>query len=71
MKVEWRSATTKSGVRSVMTSGIPLMLEWPASNLGTQELVSINGGITLKWVLPSLYTAVTFDHTISAGSIYL
>lgn len=40
VRVDWRSAITKSGVQSAMISGMSLMLEWPVSNLGSPELVS-------------------------------
>ena len=38
-KVVLKSATTMSGERCVMTSGVQLMLQWPADNLDFQPLV--------------------------------
>ena len=41
MRVEWRSATMGSGEQFVMTRGAQLMLQWPADNLATQDLVGL------------------------------
>ena len=38
---DWKSATTKLGELCVTTSGTQPMLEWPASNWATLELVCL------------------------------